>query len=457
MKASRALTLKLLNRLNHLYWPILCTGSMLSLMPFINTIMMGHLGTQVLAAGGLVNTSFIFIMVFFWGIFSTLTTLVARYRGEDNTLAISKILKSSLSLALMLGIITMLALSQLGRILIITHQPTIIVATARPYILMMSLTIIPDFILVVLYDFFFGLGKPRIVMWASSMLIPINILLNYVFMYGKLGLPALGIAGLGLATLITYSGIMLLLLYIILSQPTLRVYLKQGPWFNKDSSKELIHNGIPVGLIWIVENGFFTVITFLMGIISINALAAFQIAFQTDTILFTLTSNMGQTIQIMLSENLGGKNYHALKKIYWLTFGFLSSFLLIASSMIWVFPQEIVKFFLGPISIANSTTATLAVTLLKFMPYFLLLDSFGFLTFSALRAFSDTRFSLGVVIIVYWIILIPLLMIGVIYLKILTPEAIWLFLCLGSLCSFILQFLRFHWRLKQTTTFEPRQ
>ena len=135
---------------------------------------------------------------------------------------------------------------------------------------------IPSLLLTVTAQLFYGLGKPRIVMLIAFIFMPINIGLNYLLMYGKCGLPAMGIEGLGVGSLISTSLNVLSLFWVIATQAPYKNYLHTGGWFNRVAAKELLINGIPAGLVWLVEVGFFSAIALLMGMISVAALAAHE-------------------------------------------------------------------------------------------------------------------------------------------------------------------------------------
>ena len=440
----------ILKRLTNYYWPMVASEVAVSVVPFINTLMMGHLGINVLAAGGLVDACFAFILVLFWGIFSTSSTLIARYRGTDQEFAIARVFKSALILSMALSIPVMLIFASLAQILVWLDQSTALIDLARPYLYTLSPAILPDFLLMSLYHFFFGIGKPKMVLFASVALAPMTILFNYLFMYGKLGLPELGVSGAGVGTSIAYSLLTAGLLVAVFKGKEFQPYLKSSRWFYWKEAKELLRVGVPVGLVWITEIGFFTAVAFLMGVISTVSLAAHQIAYQAYLLIFiTFAYTMGQAVQMVIAEQLASKNIKEIERTYWLAFCYLGFILLILSAGAWLYPLGLVYLNLGDQLVPSSALTQLSISLLRIMPVFLLLDSLGFLTFSGLRAFKDTSFSLGAVVSIYWIVLIPILSVGVVHFHAFSPEHLWWALCFGSLLSLILQFLRFRYRLKK--------
>jgi MATE family multidrug resistance protein len=441
--------LQLFKALNHLYWPILGIGCTYSFTPFINTLMLGHLSPELLAAGGLVNICYGFIMIIFWGIFTTLGTLISRHKGGESFESISHLFKSALVLAGVFGsIIALFFFLAMGGLLQKFHQAPEVLALAKPYINIMSLVMIPSLLLTVTAQLFYGLGKPRIVMLIAFIFMPINIGLNYLLMYGKCGLPAMGIEGLGVGSLITTSLNVLSLFWVIATQAPYKNYLHTGVWLNATAAKELLMNGIPAGLVWLVEVGFFSGIALLMGMISVAALAAHELVFQIDMLVFALAANMGQALQILLGESVGKKQYQDIMPAYWIAQIFLMGLIGIVMLVTWCCPHIIIHLGLGANTSLNAETMEIALSLLLIMPIFLLLDSLGFMTFSALRALKANRFSLAVVIGVYWVIILPILGVGVVHYHYFNPTDLWWFLCVGATLSFALQF----WRLTQITS-----
>lgn len=433
--------LRLFKSLNHLYWPMLVTGCTYSFIPFINTLMLGHLSPQLLAAGGLVNVCFTFIMVVFWGIFTTLGTLISRHKGSENFDSISHLFKSGLVLASVFGgIMALLFFFGMTPLLEKFHQAPEVIILARPYINVMSWVMIPSLLMTVCMQLFYGLGKPRLVMVIAFGFMPINIGLNYLLMYGKAGLPMMGIEGLGMGTLVSAWLEVFGLLWLIAGQQPYKKYLHTGEWFNVAATKELLKNGIPAGLVWLVEVGFFSGVALLMGVISVAALAAHELVFQVDLLVFGLAANMGQALQILLGESIGKKQYQDIIPAYWIAQ--LSTAVLVGIVMVltWSCPKMLVHLGLGSNTSINAETMQIALNLLMIMPLFLFLDSIGFVTFSSLRALKAHHFSLGVVIGVYWVSILPMLWLGVVHYHYFGPVALWWFLCLGAALSFVLQF-----------------
>ena len=445
----KPIELTLFKRLNHLFWPILGSALAYSIMPFINTLLMGHLAPQVLAAGGLVNACFIFMMMMFWGIFTTLGTLLSRCATGDQDGKINQLFKTSFILALILGCIVAVVFWHLTWIFQCFRQPEAIIIIARPYIHITSIAMIPTLIIMVCEQFFFALGKPRVIMLNAFILLPINILLNYSLMYGAFGFPALGIQGLAWGSLTISCCNVFILMVIIHTQRPYNIHLKPGPWFYQGAAKELLTQGIPVGLIWMVEVGFFTAVAFLMGRISINALAAHEISFQAYLLAFSLAVNMGQALQIVMGECIGQKQESSIPHAYKIAIWLLSGLVFIVAMIVWCLPTLIIHLVLGGKNLANTEVAPLALCLLRIMPLFLFFDSLAFLTLSALRALKKTQMSLVIVIAIYWLLIIPSLSVGVLHLHILNPQDLWIALALGALISFILQSIYFRLQLKR--------
>jgi MATE family multidrug resistance protein len=435
--------------LKRLAIPIIAGGIVNAIIPFINTAFIGHLGGDALAAGGLVNSFFVFIMVLFWGVFSTSSSLIARHEGEKNSQASSELIKTGVVLAILLSIPVIIFLHYADRVLLFFGEPTGIVIMAHAYFQTLSFAILPDFLLTILYDLCLGLSKPRLVMIIAVVMIPLNLSLNDIFIFGLFGAPKMGIAGVGVGASISFWIALILMSTLMYLMPRFRFYFKGRQWFYAKRAKELLQVGLPVGAMWVLEVGFYAVVTLFMGRVGIIALAAHQMAFQTYMVLFNLIYNFSQAVSIRVADGAGRREPDQIRYAYLngILFGIIASLALLL--LVSFGNTMIVHFYLGAEFAAQPALVKLTFSLLFLTPLFCLFDALGFITFASLRAMKDTRYTMLVALVAYWFITIPLIALGVDVIHWQNPRLLWMMMSLGAALSFIAQGHRFihKWRL----------
>ena len=423
--------------------PIIAGGVLSSIIPFINTVFMGHVSNDALAASGLVNAIFVFVMVLFWGIFSSLSALIARYEASKNPERSRQLTRSAFVLAICLSLPVMLLFDCGNMLLELLGQKPHVIALAHPYFISLSFAVLPDFLLAIFYQLYFGLSKPRIVMILMIIMVPLDLGLTGSFVFGWFGLPALGIVGLGIGASLSYWALLgIMILVTKRYTPFFKNYLSGKVWFFKDCAKELLHVGLPVGTMWVFECGFFTAINFFMGVLSDTALAAHQMTFQTYIFFFMFTYNFCQAVSIRVGDAVGKNNFRQARDAYLGGLLFSCSISFFVAALCWFAGGPIIHFFLGNAYFTSTALVSLTLILLKIAPIAFLADSLGYNTFATLRALKDTRYTMLVALVVYWILVVPGVAVGVIHFHWQNPAILWWMMCLGLFFSFIGQVQR---------------
>jgi multidrug resistance protein, MATE family len=389
--------------------PLIISGVVETSIGFFSNIFLAHLGTTELAAGALVNWVFSTIMVIIWGTFSAITVLVARYFGENNHEEICCVFYAGLFLAVLLMLPSMLLLWNLAPIFLFFGQDVNTVLLAQAYLHGLSWAIIPDFIITILLQFLAGLGRTRITLAFSLIFVPINIFFNYSLMFGKLGLPALGIAGIGWGSAISFWIVTLGFSIYFFSHKIYQLYLRL-PHLQKirKALKEIFQVGLPIGLMYCIEVGFFLGTTIVMGLISINTLSANQLTLQFYWLFSIVTFSLAQGITIQVGHKIGSGNQQSTNYATYLGVFYSCAFMLLPGILYWFFANDLIMLDFDLKSPKNAEIIHLAKEFLMLAGFVQLVEAIRFAFFGALRGLKDTRFTLYISIFIYWIITLPL-------------------------------------------------
>lgn len=386
--------------------PLIGSWTIYSLSGFIGTAMVARLGEDALAASVIVNTLWMMITVFFFGIFSSVSVLVSHQYGARNYDAISKIIGQAFILTILALIPILLAVSSLPLILRWTSQSEPVLSLAIQYANALVWSAPGVIILVALENFLNGVGRTKLSLWISILEVPFEIFLIYIFIFGKLGIPAFGIAGVGYGFAASYAitiiGLMFYLYRARFAQP-FQIF-KNIIVFNKDYFKELIFVGLPIGIMYLVEVSAFTFATFLMARFNTLTLAAHQIVIQYLGITINIAFAISQAVSIRIGQNVGRQDLTGVRNAskIGMTLSFCLMFII---SLIYIFlPGLLLRIDIDIHDPVNFELAKSAASLMVVLGFFQLFDSIRIIETGVLRGLKDTRASMYVSFISFWLI-----------------------------------------------------
>jgi len=436
-------------RLSALALPIILSGVVNSVMPFVNTVYLGHLSEEALAIGGLSLSIFVFIMVLFWGMFSTLSPLIARLHGEKQDAEIASLVRAGLLLSLPTGLLIILVYHHIGDLLLLFNYSPYIASEVQHFFITLSFSTPADLMLTTLYAFCFGISKPRYVLIVTIVQIPINLFFNYMFMYGDFGAPAFGISGIGVGMTCTYWLIFSVFVAFLFGLHTPRRYLCGGHKVRLSQVWEILKVGGPSGIQWLLTMGFFAVVALLMGRLSLAALAAYQVVFQIYTLVYNIVYNFNQAVTIRVAEGVGARLVKQVRYNYWGSYLFIGFVLLITLLCIGFGHESLIHLFTKPGATGEEGFFAYAREFLFLLPIFMIIDLLGYTHFQVLRSFKDTRFPMLVALVVYWVIGIPLLILVMDTHSVNSPMLLWGIMIFSSLFCLLGQAWRYVHQYKQ--------
>jgi multidrug resistance protein, MATE family len=259
-----------------------------SLIGFVDTLMMGRLGATTLAAGGLASITFMTLTSVVGAVFMAVTPLIAEADGAQKKHRVATITSQGFYLVIILTMPLAMIIANLDRLLLAMRQDPVTVILASTYLDIMVWGCFPLLGFMLLRGVISGLSHPRPLMFIVMGGTIFNIVGNYLLAFGKLGFPSLEIAGLAIASVITFWGMFLTLLIYLMLHPRLKTYgfVAQLGQFQLAIFRQLIRLGTPIGIFIALESGLFAIVTYLMGALGTETLAAHQIVLSTQAKLF---------------------------------------------------------------------------------------------------------------------------------------------------------------------------
>lgn len=421
---------------------------------FVDNVMVGQLGTAPLAAVSLGN-SFMFIAMSIGIGFSTaITPLIAEADGAGDFAKGKLAFKHGLVLCSMMGIAVFLMLMALKPLMYQMKQPKEVVALAIPYLNFVALSLIPMLVFQAIKQFSDGLSLTRYPMFATLAANVLNVVFNYLLIFGKFGFPKMGIVGAAYGTLISRVAMVVILWWLLSKKEKSKDYLKHIKLFVLDKLmiKKLMKLGAPSAMQMFFEVTIFTAAVWLSGTLGKNPQAANQIALNLATMTFMVATGLSVASMIRVGNQKGLRNFRELRRIAQSIFLLASMLALVFCVIFLVFHEQFPKLYLDLDDVKNFADNTevvgIASKLLFLAAIFQLSDSLQVVILGALRGLQDVNIPTFITFTAYWLIGFPIswfLGKETVY----GSFGIWLGLLAGLTSAAILLYIRFNYLTKK--------
>lgn len=427
--------------------PLVLTGIMQSSMNFFENIFLARLGSEILAAGALVAWFFATLIVIIFGIFGSVNVLVSHKHGAKDIAGISQVLRDGLALAILLVIPTFLLVWNMAPFFLLVGQNAKLVALATSYLHPLAWGLLPKFILIVLFEMLLGIGHTRLITVFTMLTIPIYIFFSWALIFGKLGFPVLGIAGAGWGmTIGDWLSTAFLCLYVFTCKEY-RCYFSSLITFKTNSYLwEILHIGVPMGVMYSVEVGFFFVMTLLMGLLGAQSLAANQVTMQYLGPLMGIIFCIAQSMTIRMGHQLGANEVSSAERACYAGIILSALVMCVVAVIYWLFPTVLISVDFDVHAIKNADTVRFAKEFLFIAAFFQMFEAVRIALFGALRGLKDTRFTLMISIISFWFIALPVGYVLSTFLK-LGGIGFWWGMLMGVSFSVVLLYKRFKFKI----------
>lgn len=375
------------------------------LMGLADTVMVGRVGVQSLAAAALVNTVSHVPVVFALGLIAAIQILTSQAYGAREPREAGETLRHGLLIAAAAGVLIAIGLMFTGPFLIHLGQPADVVTACQGYLLYIAWSMVPALISHAMKQFSESLNNPwppMVIIYAAVVL---NVILNWIFIYGHLGAPAMGLDGAGLATLLARIAMAAAMVIYVLRSARTREWLPPI-WFQNASwsrVREQLKLGGPVGLQTLMEVGAFSVGALMMGWISAEAMAAHQIAINCAATTFMFALGVGMGVSIRVGHAWGAGLPSRIKRI---AFGgvFLGAGAMGLFALAFIFGGTTIAGWF----VLDAKVIQLTALLLIVAGCFQIVDGTQVVMISALRGMSDVRLPVIIVAVSYWAVALPL-------------------------------------------------
>ncbi|MCQ0990385.1 MATE family efflux transporter [Jiella marina] len=378
-------------------------------MNVTDTIMVGWLGAGELAATVLATQAFFLFFIFGSGFAHAAVPLAATAEGQGDPRGVRRSIRMSLWVLMLYGAVTMVPLALVGPILLALGQEPEISRLAAAYMALGQWSMFPALAILSLRAYLTVVNRAYLMLSVIVAGALANAGFNYVFIFGHLGAPALGIVGAALATVLANLTMAGLLIGYTLAAPALARYELYARFWRPDwpAFLEVVRLGLPISATIIAEVGLFATSSIMMGWLGTIPLAAHGIALQIAAISFMVPLGLASAATVRVGLAAGRGDRVALGRAGTVVILISGSIAFLAAMLFWLVPERLVGLFLDQANENAADVLETAVPLLLVAAVFQLADALQAVGAGVLRGMKDTRVPMIMALISYWLVGMP--------------------------------------------------
>jgi MATE family multidrug resistance protein len=390
-----------------LAWPLILANLTQQAIQATDVLLMGRLGATQLAAATLaLNLTFTFNLLML-GLLIASSPMMATALGQrfNAVRDVRRTFRAGLWLLAFMLPPYWLVLWHVGTLMRALGQSPELASQGQTFLRAYMWCTAPWLLFQLLRNFVSALERPRIVLWLSLGGILLNALLGWSLIFGHFGLPALGLAGGGLGSTLTWLMLCAALFIVTQSDRQFRRFHLFGHWwrFDRQRTAAMIRLGWPIGVTMALEMGVFALAAYFMGWIGAPAVAAHAVALQLAALTFMVPLGLGQAATVRVGLALGRRDEAGIARAGWAAWVMGVAFMGTMALVMWSMPRTLVTLFLKDVP-ANAETIALAVSFLTVAAAFQLVDGAQVIGAGMLRGLHDTRWPLLFALVGYWVV-----------------------------------------------------
>ncbi|NOR86113.1 MAG: MATE family efflux transporter, partial [Bacteroidales bacterium] len=385
--------------------PVMLSQAGQVLVQQVDNMMVGAVGTVELAAAAFANSIFVLGLVFGMGVTFGLTPLVGHAWAQKNNKEAGELLHNSLNTNMILTVILTILMWLVSYFFDYMGQTAAVAEMSVSYYRILVISFIPFMLFFTLKQFAEGLAETKHAMYITLFANVINVVLNYALIFGKFGMPVMGLDGAGYATLIARSFMPILFLYVFIKKDKFNIYyqiaIKARP--NWQRIKQLMQVGVPIATQILLEVAAFALSGIMMGWLGVVPLAAHQIALGLASVTFMVVTGIGSGTTIRVSHQYSMKDFKSMRMAANASIHMVIGIMSITAILFAVF-----RFQLPYMYTKDAEVIALASQLLIMAAIFQVFDGLQVVLLSILRGVADVKHSMIYALIAYIGVNIPL-------------------------------------------------
>ena len=382
--------------------PVVFVQLGLMTMGVVDTILVGRVSAEALAAVALGNMYFMTVAMLGMGVLFALDTVVSQAVGANDTVGVARGIQRGLVLAVAMCLPLFVPLALARPVFAGLGQPAAVVPIAAGYVDASLAGLFPFFAFIVLRQSLQAMGKLMPIVVAIVFANLLNALLCWMFVFGKLGAPAMGAVGSAVASTIGRWAMALFLLGIAWKDlapalvPLRREALERVPLLR------MVGLGLPIGLQFVLEVGVFSLVGVLMGRMSALALAGHQVAITLASLTFMVPLGVSVSAAVLVGRAVGRRDPDGARRAARLSIATSLTFMALSALTLLLFPRAIAALYTN-----DPAVIAIAASLIPIAGVFQVFDGLQVTCGGVLRGFGETRSPMIANLFGYWVLGFP--------------------------------------------------
>jgi len=388
--------------------PMVLTNLTQAAIQATDVVLLGWLGPRSLAAGALGSNIYVAFLIFGMGLVTAASPLMSRKIGSmpHSVRDVRRTVRQTMWAAVTMAIPVMLILWHAETLLIWLGQDPALAAQAAKFVRAIEWGFLPALFYLVMRSYVAALERPAWALLIGVFGVGFNACLNYSLIFGKMGLPALGVVGAGIGSTITQTMMFAGMAIVVSTHKRFRRYRLFGRFWRADwpRYRTVWKLGGPIAMTLGLEITIFNAAVFLMGIVGTAALAAHAVAIQVASFSFMVPLGLSQAATVRVGLALGRRDAGGITRAGWTAWAMGVGFMTCTAVLMWTMPRPIIGLFLDTHSAADAPVIDLAVSFLAIAAIFQIVDGMQAVGAGMLRGLHDTKIPMLFAAFGYWVV-----------------------------------------------------
>lgn len=371
-----------------------------------DTFMLGRVGVVELATCALAHSVLHLPFMLGIGLMTAVSVRVSQARGSGNPRLAGTAVRHGMIIGLVFGIFLSCMVPMVLPLFRFLGQDPMVVERLPTFFLLITLSLIPGLMSIALKNHSDGLNRPWLPFWVLLGGVVLNILLNWIFIFGKMGSPELGLEGAGLATLLARVVSLGVLFALIIRPSSALAEWLPNRWLKMPripAIRDLLKIGAPTSLHLVSESGAFAAATLMVGAFGAVSLAAHQVAITCVATVFMIPLGLGLALTIRVGDAWGARQFNRLRLIVFSGWVVVAVVAIFSAAGFIFFKEDLAHAFL-----MDPETIALTQSLFLVAAFFQLADAFQVTSACALRGMNDVKIPALLALAIFWLIALPI-------------------------------------------------